>query len=186
MRIILASTSPARTELLTAAGIPHQVTAPNVSEDLNGEPLQIAQRLARAKAESVALAHPEALVIGADQVVSLDGVAYGKPDDVRAARRQLSMLAGRMHELITAVAVANRSETRTDHEIARLEMRALDAGEIERYLATNEWIGCAGSYRIEGRGIALFSSIEGDFTAIRGLPMIRLSELLRRFGVPLP
>jgi septum formation protein len=186
MRIILASTSPARAELLTAAGIAHETMAPNVEETLDGEPLLVAQRLARSKAEAVASSNPDAIVIGADQVLSLEGKAHGKPKDAAAARRQLSALSGRTHELITAITVIRGSEARADHEIARLEMRALEAAAIDRYLDTGEWRGCAGSYRIEGRGIALFSRVAGDFTAIRGLPMIRLCLLLRTFGVALP
>jgi septum formation protein len=186
MRIILASTSPARTKLLEEAGIAHEIVAPKVDEDLEGEPLYVAQRLARAKAEAVAAANPDALVIGADQVLRLDGKAHGKPGDLAAARRQLTSLAGRAHELVTAVAVVHRSATRTDHDVARLEMRALEPAEVERYLATQEWEGCAGSYRIEGRGITLFSRIDGDFTTIRGLPMIQLCQILRSFGVALP
>lgn len=148
--------------------------------------VELAVRLARAKAESVAATRAGVLVIGADQVVSFRGQVFGKPEDADRARAQLAKLAGSTHELITGVATCLAGETRVEHDVARLTLRSLSDAEIERYLGTGEWQGCAGGYRIEGRGITLFSRVEGDFTGIQGLPMLLLCRMLRDRGVPLP
>jgi nucleoside triphosphate pyrophosphatase len=184
--IVLASTSPARQALLAAAGIPFEAVAPGVEESANGDPVSVAEHLARAKAEAVAAKRREAIVVGSDQVLSFGGRAYGKPANRAAARGQLAMLSGARHELVTAVCVVSPRGTEVAHDVARLEMRALTDGEIDRYLETGEWQGCAGGYRIEGRGILLFSRVEGDFTGIRGLPMLLVGRMLRAAGATLP
>ncbi len=185
-RIVLASTSPARASILAATGIRFDVAAPGVDEPLDGDPVSVAERLARAKAEAIAPRFADAIVIGADQVLSFARRAWGKPADRNQARSQLAMLRGSTHELITGVCLVTHGAARVEHDVARLEMRPLTDEEIERYLDTAEWEGCAGAYRIEGRGIFLFSRVEGDFTGIRGLPMVRLGRMLREAGVPLP
>jgi septum formation protein len=186
VKIILASTSPARRELLAACGIPFEVVAPRVEESTGADAVILAEELARAKALAVARSHPNDLIIGADQVLSCQGRLFGKPADRGAARAELEALSGAKHELITAVAVAVGGGIRAAHARATLEMRRLSGEEIERYLETGEWQGCAGAYRIEGRGILLFERVEGDFTGIRGLPMILLGAMLREAGVSLP
>ncbi len=182
--MILASSSPHRRELLSAAGVRFDVVAPAVPEARDGDPMRLAARNAEAKARAVR--SPDAIVIAADQVLSVDGRPHGKPAEREAARAILAMLAGRSHELVTAVAVAARGRVRVEEAVARLTMRPLDEREIDRYLDTGEWEGCAGAYRIEGRGVWLFSDIEGDITGVRGLPLLLLGRMLREEGLLLP
>lgn len=187
--LILASTSSFRKALMTAAGLPFLAEAPGVPEDAAPglSPRALARRLARLKAEAVAARHPGALVIGADQTLDLEGELLRKPETRAQARRQLASLAGRRHALHTAIALAGgrAGRTRAAVESVHLAMRPLARGEIEAYLDTREWEGCAGGYRIEGRGIALFESVRGDYHAVVGLPMVRLIGLLREAGYPL-
>jgi septum formation protein len=139
--------------------------------------------LAERKARTVASAHPTALVIGADQLVSFQGQALGKPPDAKAAAAQLRSMRGRAHDIVTGVCVVGPGFLVTEVDVARLTVLPLTDAEVEAYVATGEWQGCAGGYRIEGRGQALFSRIEGDRSAIQGLPMQRVVRLLREAGV---
>jgi len=150
-------------------------------------PSDLAEALALGKARSVARRFPEALVIGADQLLSCEGQSLRKPDTEAAARKQLSFLSGKSHLLITGLAILceGTHELRVQHEVARLSVRSLGGDEIDRYLATGEWKGCLGAYRVEGQGIKLFDRIEGDLTAVRGLPLVRLCNALRDFRVKL-
>lgn len=172
---------------MTAAGLPFQAEAPGVPEDAPPglSPKALARRLARLKAEAVASRHLGALVIGADQTLDLGGELLRKPTTRAQARHQLEALAGNRHALHTAVALAGHGRTRVAVESVRLAMRPLARREIEAYLDTREWEGCAGGYRIEARGIALFESVRGDYHAVVGLPMVRLINLLRDAGYPL-
>lgn len=187
--MVLASTSPFRQSLLRAAGVGFRAEAPGVEEHVPPglSPKQLARRLALLKAEAVAFRNPGALVIGSDQTAELDGALLRKPGSRAAARRQLEAMAGRSHWLHTAVALRRLSPPlrRVAVESIKLTMRRLTAREIEAYLDTDEWQGCAGSYRIEGRGILLFDSVRGDYHAIVGLPMLRLVRMLREAGVRL-
>ena len=188
--LILASTSAFRRALLTAAGLSFQAVSPGVEETAprGVSPRALARRLARLKAEAVAANSDEdALVIGSDQTLDLGGELLRKPEDRAQARRQLAALAGRSHTLHTAVALVRRIPKfdRCAIETVRLTVCALTRREIDAYLDTGEWMGCAGGYRIEGRGIALFESVRGDYHAIVGLPMLRLLSLLREAGYPL-
>jgi septum formation protein len=112
----------------------------------------------------------------------VDGEALGKPADRDAAREQLRRLAGRIHELVTGLCLLGPGLREAQVDVARLTVFPLEEDEIERYLDLGEWEGCAGAYRVEGAGQALFSDIEGDRTAVMGLPMIRLVRALRRAG----
>ena len=185
--LFLASTSLARQRLLAALGIPFQTLAPGVDESLSvGTPVELAVRtLAERKARAVAALHPEALVLGADQLGEMKGLLLGKPATRDAARAQLRALAGRSHRLLTAVCLAGGGREETVVEDARLTLFPLSDAELEAYLDTAEWEGCAGGYRVEGRGQALFERIEGDRTSIEGLPMQVVVRLLRSRGVPL-
>ena len=185
--LFLASTSLARQRLLAALGIPFQTLAPGVDESLSvGTPVELAVRtLAERKARAVAALHPEALVLGADQLGEMKGLLLGKPATRDAARAQLRALAGRSHRLLTAVCLAGGGREETVVEEARLTLFPLSDAELEAYLDTAEWEGCAGGYRVEGRGQALFERIEGDRTSIEGLPMQVVVRLLRSRGVPL-
>ncbi|MBL9039877.1 MAG: septum formation protein Maf [Archangium sp.] len=185
--MLLASTSSARRQLLSALGVSFRAVAPEVGEDVAlGTPVMHAvAMLAERKARAVALKHPTALVIGSDQLVALGGQALGKPADAAVARSQLASLRGRTHDICTGVCVVGPGFCTTEVDVARLTVWPLRDDELDAYVATGEWEGCAGGYRVEGRGQALFSRIEGDRSAIQGLPMQRVVRLLREAGFPL-
>ncbi len=189
-RLVLASTSPYRRQLLERLGLPFEVRSPGVDEAAHRDlaPDAQATRLAELKAQAVAA--PGALVIGSDQLVDLDGEVLGKPGSAEAAVAQLRRMAGRTHRLVTAVAVhdVDAGRTRTALDVHRLTMLPLPDALLERYVALDAPLDCAGAYRLEGRGLALFSRIEADpdtadDTAIIGLPLMKLIGLLRAFGV---
>jgi septum formation protein len=189
--LILASTSPYRRAQMERLGAPFRAVAPPVDEeslkDLSLTPRALALRLATAKARSVAEANPDAIVIGGDQLVALEGRILGKPGSIAGAVEQLLSMAGRSHELITAIAVVGRDEIRTHVDVTTLWLRALSRTEVERYVAADRPIDCAGSYKLEERGITLFERIESeDQTAVTGLPLIALTSILRGFGVTIP
>jgi septum formation protein len=131
--------------------------------------------------------HPDAIVVGSDQVATIDERVLDKPGTEANAREQLQLLRGREHRLLTAVAIAHGIELTEFVDTTRLVMRPLADDEIERYLAAERPFDCAGSYKIEGLGIALFERIDShDQTAIIGLPLLRLAAELRRVGLHLP
>ena len=187
-RLVLASTSRYRRELLERLRLPFDVVAPHVDETpLDGEaPAAIAWRLALAKADAVAAVDPDAVVIGSDQVADLDGVGLGKPGDHARATAQLQAMRGRTVVFQTAVAVASRASGVRVAELVpvAVRVRALGDDEIERYLRAETPYDCAGSAKIETLGIALVERCESDDpTALIGLPLIRTCALLRRAGV---
>lgn len=186
--LVLASTSAARRQLLHQAGFAFEALAPDVEEalDARGDAAAQAMALARLKALAVARRRPEAIVVGADQVLSVDGLVLGKPADAAAARAQLGRLNGRQHALVTGLCVVSPDGgVQITSERTTLTVRALSDAELDAYVATGEWQGCAGSYRLEGRGIGLFERLDGDWTNVLGLPMPALLTLLRGLGVPL-
>lgn len=193
-RIVLASTSRYRKELVLRLGLDVETRAPDLDEraveaSMEGRSTEeIALALALGKARSLAAACPGALVVGADQIAEVDGERLHKPGTADRAKEQLHKLAGRTHRLVTAVAVVQAIESASREESAvdvhRLTMRPLAAPAIARYVERDQPLDCAGSYRIEGLGIALFDRVEGtDFTAIIGLPLTVVVTLLSRFGV---
>lgn len=189
--LILGSTSVYRRELLARLHIPFEVHAPDVDETpLPGEsPASLARRLALAKARAVAQRHPQAVVIGSDQVADLDGQALGKPLTHDRATAQLARMSGRRVVFQTAVAVvcANAGFEAQDLAPVAVQFRTLSADEIERYLRLEQPYDCAGSARSEGLGIALLERIDSDDpTALVGLPLIRTCALLRRAGIAVP
>jgi len=188
MALLLASTSPARRTLLSSLGVPFSCEAPGVDEEVapGTSPRDAVAHLAERKARAVATRHPDAWVLGSDQLLDLDGRALGKPPDRAAAEAQLRALSGRTHLLHTGVCLVRpggRAETAV--ETARLTLYALAEEEVQAYLDTGEWEGCAGGYRVEGRGQALFSALEGDRSCVQGLPMLQVVRLLRQAGIPL-
>lgn len=190
-RLILASQSKYRRELLGRLGVPFECIAPNVDEtdlqESGADPATIARDLARAKARAVAAIHPDALVIGSDQVAELEGTILSKPGTAENARAQLARMAGREHRLWTAVAIECGGEHREHLDITRLGMRPLASEEIARYVAADRPLDCAGSYKVESLGITLFERIESaDHTAIVGLPLLFVAGTLRSFGWCLP
>lgn len=191
MRIILGSTSRYRRELLSRLRFDFECHAPPVDEEpykrSGASPVSIASVLAVAKAESLIGLDPDAVIIGSDQVVDLDGEVLGKPGTPAAAIEQLEQLAGREHRLITAVAIWHQYRTQLYVDSTLLVMRELTREEIARYVALDDPCDCAGSYKIESLGISLFDAIESsDQTAIMGLPLIAVTRLLRAAGIDLP
>jgi septum formation protein len=189
--LILGSSSPYRRELLGRLQLPFSVVVPDVDESAQpGEPpAQLAQRLALAKAQAVALQHPQALVIGSDQVAELNGQALGKPGSHERARAQLQAMSGQSVCFHTAVALCCLDSGYSASALAqvRVQFRMLQDDEIERYLLAEQPYDCAGSAKSEGLGIALLERIESDDpTALIGLPLIHTARLLRGAGVLLP
>jgi len=189
--LILASTSPYRRALLERLGVPFHCVAPSVDEeafkDAGMPPRALAARLARLKAESVAEAEPGAVVVGSDQLVAFEGRVFGKPGDADRAVEQLVTLAGRSHELITSVSVVHPWGAFDHTDVTTLWMRPLTRNEIERYVAADRPFDCAGSYKLEERGIVLFEKIASDdHSAITGLPLIALTTILRGLGFSTP
>ncbi len=190
-RIILASTSRYRRQLLERLGLTFESLAPLVDEeslkDPRLPPLELARHLARAKAESIAELHPEAIVIGSDQLAVIDEQILGKPGSRDRAIAQLTQMSGRAHRLITAMSVWQRGVEREHVDVTTLTMRQLGPAELAKYVDFDEPFDCAGSYKLESLGIALFASIEtADHTAITGLPLIALVSQLRDLGVKVP
>jgi len=185
VRVILASQSPRRRELLTLVGIPHEVRPADLDERMEpGEsPTEHAERLARAKAQAIALLEPDAVVIGSDTIVVLDGEVLGKPADVAEAVRTLQRLSGRTHTVHTAVAVARDGRLESGVESVEVTFRPLTDDQIERYVATGEPMDKAGAYGIQGYGAVIVERIHGDYFAVMGLALGRLVGLLARVGV---
>lgn len=183
--LILASTSSARRALMEGLGLPFRIVAPEVHENVPaGTPAQHAvAMLAERKARAVANRFPRALVIGSDQLVAAGGQTLGKPEDEAAARRQLGALRGKTHEIHTGLSVIGPGFIETEIDTAKLTVLPLSDAELDGYVATGEWQGCAGGYRVESRGQAIFARIDGDRAAIQGLPMQRLTRMLRDAGV---
>ncbi|ANN66214.1 Maf family nucleotide pyrophosphatase [Bordetella bronchialis] len=185
-RLILASTSPYRRELLSRLRLPFDVIAPGVDETpLPGEaPAQLALRLAVAKARAVSALHPGAVVIGSDQVATVDGAAIGKPGDFERARAQLRMLSGRDVEFHSALAVTDGQRTAQADIVTHCRFRSLGDAAIEAYLRAETPYDTAGSAKAESLGIALMESLRSDDpTAIIGLPLIALTGMLAQFGL---
>ncbi len=180
----LASTSRYRRALLARLGVEFQVAAPDVAETrLPGEaPAELARRLALAKARAVAERHPDALVIGSDQVCALGDQVLGKPGDAAAAREQLAAQSGQVVTFHTAVALVGIAAGcwRQHVDATRCTFRVLEAAEIAAYVAAEAPLDCAGSFKVEGLGIALFERVDSaDPTALVGLPLIWVAQALR-------
>ena len=189
--VILASTSPYRRQLLERLGVPFAAIAPACDEEAlkrpDLTPRALAESLARAKADSLVPGHPLAAIIGGDQVATIDGRILGKPGTAAKAAEQLALLAGRTHELITAIVVRHGAQAHAHTDVTRLTMRRLDRAQIERYVAADRPLDCAGSYKLECRGVALFERIESDdHSAITGLPLIALTRILTGLGFAIP
>lgn len=190
-QLVLASTSPYRRKLLERLGVPFACCDPGTDEAAVKarvmEPEALAVELARHKALAGQRTHPDAIVIGSDQVAVLAGQLLDKPGTAERAVAQLRALQGREHALITATALAHPGGLVTFVDVTRLCMRPLTKAEIERYVAADSPLDCAGSYKIEGLGIALFAGIDSeDHTAITGLPLLRLAAELRQLGRDVP
>lgn len=186
--LVLASSSPYRRHLLARLGWPFTWAAPEVDEArLDGEsPAALVRRLAESKARALAPRFPQALIVGSDQAAVIEGEVVGKPGSLERAVEQLRRASGKRMEFLTGVCVldARTAQAEVDCVPYSVHFRNLDAREIRAYLEAERPFDCAGSFKSEGLGIALFDRMEGeDPTALIGLPMIRLTAMLRRLGV---
>lgn len=190
--LILASTSPYRKAQLEQLGLRFQTMAPGVDEDaIKAEgwpPDRLALILAEKKARAVAAeAHPGAVVIGGDQLVAFRGQVLGKPGSEERALRQLEALSGQTHDLYTALAVVHPEGCDTHLDRARLTLRRLSEAALRRYIALDRPVDCAGAYKVERAGIALFERIEADDpSAITGLPLMAVVRLLAHRSIEVP
>jgi septum formation protein len=185
LRVILASQSPRRRELLTLVGITHEVRPADIDEAyIPGEvPRAHAERLARGKCAVIAAREPDALVIRSDTIVVVDGDVLGKPTDEEDAARMLRRLSGRSHIVVTAVAVAWRGETRSAVEEVNVTFHTLSDDDIAAYIATREPMDKAGAYGIQGYGATIVERVDGDYFAVMGLPLQLLVRVLAELGV---
>jgi septum formation protein len=187
--LVLASTSPYRRALLERLGIPFTIVAPKADEtpEAAESPAQTALRLSEVKARSVAAQHAGSLIIGSDQVADCDGQPIGKPGELAMARAMLRLLSGRTVVFHTGIALLDAASGRCASALVdvRSTFRRLSLAEIDAYLAREQPYDCAGAVKSEGLGIALFEAIESDDpTALIGLPLIKLTSMLRDAGVP--
>lgn len=186
--LILASSSPYRRALLEQLQLPFTCASPHIDEEaLAGEqPTQLARRLAEQKAQALKGKHPNALIIGSDQVAECGGRTLGKPGNTERAEEQLHFCSGRPVHFLTGISLldSNSGKQRTEVERFTVHFRQLSRKQIRHYVERENPLDCAGSFKAEGLGISLFEKMEGsDFNSLIGLPLIRLIDLLREFGV---
>lgn len=184
--LVLASASPRRAEILRAVGWPYEVQPADTDETAHaGEgPVAYVERLARAKAEAVAMMRPGSLVLGADTVVVAGGALLGKPRDEEEARRMLRQLSGGWHEVLTGVALVGAEEpapVAVAHERTRVRFAALTTADIDWYVATGEPADKAGAYAVQGRAALFIEEIAGDYWNVVGLPVRLVYTLARAF-----
>ena len=185
-RVVLASSSPRRRELLALIGIAHEVRPADIDESALPDETAEAhcERLAREKALALASgAGDGALVIGSDTIVVVDGRILGKPRDEQDAMRMLRLLSGRSHVVLTAVAVVRHGRVESGVERVSVTFRPLDDSEIAAYIATREPMDKAGAYGIQGFGATIVERIDGDYFAVMGLALTRLVRLMARVGI---
>jgi septum formation protein len=188
-KIVLASTSPRRRELMDRLGVPFDVIAPEGVEEIQeGDPREVVTINASAKAGDVATGLNEGLVVGADTVVVVDDTIMGKAKDSLDATAMLAALEGRMHRVLTGLAVVDAKTGRGDVAVVETKVwiRPLTGEEIGAYVSTGEPMGKAGGYAIQGAGGALVEKIEGCFENVVGLPLSRLKSMLGGFGLEAP
>ena len=191
MKLILASASPRRAEILRSAGIAFETLAVHVDESRLGSepPVALVRRLAEAKARAAAqriAADEPGIVVGADTEVVVDGTVLGKPASAEDARAMLRLLSGRAHDVITGLALLRipGSEARVEHESTRVTFAPISEEEIASYVASGEPFDKAGGYAIQGRAGRYITRVEGSHSNVVGLPLARLYRLLREFGWP--
>ncbi len=187
-RLILASTSPYRRSLLDRLGIPFTALPPRCEEHIDPSlsPAELVKQLALSKAASLAPEYPDGIIIGSDQALESRGRIIGKPGSPESACEQLREMAGGVHTFYTGLAVIDAASdtTLTDCVPFTVTLRRLSESEIRDYVSRENPVDCAGSFKIEGLGIALMEKMEGDdYTALIGLPLISLTSMLRRVGI---
>ncbi|HEY3150296.1 MAG TPA: Maf family protein [Candidatus Binatia bacterium] len=187
MKLVLASTSPRRREILGLLGLPFEVIDPEF-EEMVSEHVSMKDEVldfAAGKARSVAKKHPESIVIGSDTMISLDGEKIGKPGDIDDARRILRLLAGKIHRIFTSVVILDSvgGPGLQIVETVFVKMRAYTEEEINRYLSLSESLDKAGAYSIQGQGRKLIASIRGDYLAAVGMPLRPIADYLKSRGM---
>ncbi len=189
MKLILASTSPRRRELLALLGLPFGVIPPSCEEipSLNMAPSDQARTFAHDKAESIALQHPDDLILGSDTVIEIKGTLLGKPQDLKEAESMLRQLRGHCHQVHTGLALIQKATNISVAfvETAHVWIKDFDEEELREYLGTKESLGKAGAYSIQGDGAELIKKIEGDYPTIVGLPLWHTAKMLEKQGVVL-
>lgn len=176
--LILASSSPRRRELLPLLGLPFEVVPPDVAELSAGDPVALVAANAERKARAVAAGAGDAVVVGCDTDVVLDGAALGKPDSADAARERLRALSGRAHQVHSGVFVLGPAGGRGGVETTAVRFRELQEAEIDAYVRTGEWEGRAGAYAVQGFGSSLIAAVDGDLSNVIGLPLPLLGRLI--------
>lgn len=189
LSLVLGSTSPFRRQLLGKLGLPFEVAAPDIDErpHENETPVDLVRRLSREKALAVAKAFPQHLIIASDQVAVIDNHILGKPGTHENALQQLKSASGKTVEFLTGLCLYNSKSEHLQLDVVpfRVIFRELSEAEIEQYLQREKPYNCAGSFKSEGLGIALFQRLEGDDpNSLVGLPLIRLIDMLKAEGVP--
>ncbi len=189
MNIILASTSPRRRELLSLLGISFDIIPPTCEEVLSPHltPSEQAKQFSIDKAESIAIQHPHHLVLGSDTLIEIGGTLLGKPENIKEAEIMLRQLRGRCHQVHTGLALIQKAADLLVAlvETAHVWIKPFDEVELGNYLNTEESLGKAGGYSIQGQGAKLIEKIEGDYPTIVGLPLWRVAKLLEEQGVGL-
>jgi len=182
-RVVLASGSPRRKELLAALVRDFEVVVSDVPENMTGDPVAAATRLARAKAEAVAAGRSNAIVIGADTIVHDATRAYGKPADAADAVAMWRQLRGKTHRVVTGVAVVHEGRVEAGYSEARVDLSHLSDAAIERYVGSGRPLDKAGAYAIQDEDVPTVARLDGCYCCVVGLPLWRLAALLRAAGV---
>ena len=186
MTLVLASTSPRRYQILSLLGLPFLMVPPASREVLSGArpPAQEALHQARQKAASLVSRFPDAVILGSDTLINLDGRLIGKPSSLDDARAILQRLRGRTHDVVTAVSILHQSKNVDAVETARVTIRDFTDTELDAYLATGDPLDKAGAYAIQGAGRDLVASLDGDYLAVVGLPLMAVAQGLAKLGCP--
>jgi nucleoside triphosphate pyrophosphatase len=189
IKLILASTSPRRREILELLKIPFEVRPPKFVETSDGKlsPEEEALLFAREKALSLKKEFPNSLIIGCDTIVEIDGKKLGKPRDEKEARAMLQTLSGRIHRVLTGLVVmdSQSGEFQEILSVAQVAMRSLSNQEITEYIASGEPMDKAGAYAVQGIGRKLIDHVEGDYFTVVGLPLRTVAQILSKLGVPI-
>ncbi len=191
MPLILASSSPYRKALLERLNLAFECVSPDIDEEAFKEqiqdPVELAETLAKEKAMAILKKRPDALVIGSDQLLHFEGKNLGKAGTLEKAHKQLKMLSGKSHTLVTSWCIASNNGAHTETNKTILTMRNLSDESIKIYLSADNPVDCAGSYKLELKGISLFEKIEtSDQTAIIGLPLLAVGNYLSSLGLQVP
>jgi len=186
LTLVLASTSPRRYQILSLLGLPFLMVPPASREVLSGArpPAQEALHQARQKAASLVSRFPDAVILGSDTLINLDGRLIGKPSSLDDARAILQRLRGRTHDVVTAVSILDQSKNVDAVETARVTIRDFTDTELDAYLATGDPLDKAGAYAIQGAGRDLVASLDGDYLAVVGLPLMAVAQGLAKLGCP--